>query len=212
MKKIILILALFIVSILSVQAKENKLYFTDYDKHLYYESSLIDEDVFMKHTDMVPGSSFTDELILENGTKTKYTLYFQVKPKKQSNDADEFLENIQMTIKLDDKVIYNGKATGLDYNNDGINLQDAILIGEIKPSKKLKMTVETSLSKDYDNTNYDELSYIDWSFYAQYEDEVSEIVKSPNTMKNSSSYTIVFSIIIILIGITLIINAIKKKN
>ena len=74
------------------------------------------------------------------------------------------------------------------------------------------MTVETSLSKDYDNTNYDELSYIDWSFYAQYEDEVSEIVKSPNTMKNSSSYTIVFSIIIILIGITLIINAIKKKN
>lgn len=212
MKKIILILALFIVSILSVQAKENKLYFTDYDKHLYYESSLIDEDVFMKHADMVPGSSFTDELILENGTKTKYTLYFRVKPKKQSNDADEFLENIQMTIKLDDKVIYNGKATGLDYNNDGINLQDAILIGEIKPSKKLKMTVETSLSKDYDNTNYDELSYIDWSFYAQYEDEVSEIVKSPNTMKNSSSYTIVFSIIIILIGITLIINAIKKKN
>lgn len=212
MKKIILILALFIVSILPVQAKENKLYFTDYDKHLYYESSLIDEDVFMKHTDMVPGSSFTDELILENGTKTKYTLYFQVKPKKQSNEADEFLENIQMTIKLDDKVIYDGKATGLDYNNDGINLQAAILIGEIKPSKKLKMTVETSLSKDYDNTNYDELSYIDWSFYAQYEDEVSEIVKSPNTMKNSSSYTIVFSIIIILIGITLIINAIKKKN
>ena len=50
------------------------------------------------------------------------------------------------------------------------------------------------------------------SFYAQYEDEVSEIVKSPNTMKNSSSHTIVFSIIIILIGITLIINAIKKKN
>ena len=212
MKKNILILALFIVSILPVQAKENKLYFTDYDKHLYYESSLIDEDVFMKHTDMVPGSSFTDELILENGTKTKYTLYFQVKPKKQSNEADEFLENIQMTIKLDDKVIYDGKATGLDYNNDGINLQDAILIGEIKPSKKLKMTVETSLSKDYDNTNYDELSYIDWSFYAQYEDEVSEIVKSPNTMKNSSSYTIVFSIIIILIGTTLIINAIKKKN
>lgn len=212
MKKIILILALFIVSILPVQAKDNKLYFTDYDKHLYYESSLIDEDVFMKHTDMVPGSSFTDELILENGTKTKYTLYFQVKPKKQSNESDEFLENIQMTIKLDDKVIYDGKATGLDYNNDGINLQDAILIGEIKPSKKLKMTVETSLSKDYDNTNYDELSYIDWSFYAQYEDEVSEIVKSPNTMKNSSSYTIVFSIIIILIGITLIINAIKKKN
>ena len=29
MKKIILILALFIVSILPVQAKENKLYFTD---------------------------------------------------------------------------------------------------------------------------------------------------------------------------------------
>lgn len=212
MKKIFLILSLFMLSIIPVQAQENRLYFTEDNNRLYYESSLIDEDVFMKHLDMVPESSYTDELVIENGTKTDYTLYFQVKPKEQSADADELLENIQMTIKLDDKVIYNGKATGLDYNNDGINIQNTILIGRIKPSNKSKMVVETTLSKDYDNTNLNELSYIDWSFYAQYGDEVTEIIESPNTMKNSFPYTIVFSIIIISIGLVITLNAVKKKN
>lgn len=216
MKKIFLILSLFMLSIIPVQAQEypatSRLYFTEDNNRLYYESSFIDEDVFMKHLDMVPGSSYTDELEIENGTKTDYTLYFQVKPIKQSADADELLENIQMTIKLDDKVIYNGKATGLDYNNDGINIQNTILIGRIKPSNKSKMVVETTLSKDYDNTNLNELSYIDWSFYAQYGDEITEIIESPNTMKNSFPYTIVFSIIIISIGLVVTLNAVKKKN
>lgn len=212
MKKIFFGLAIFMLCFLPVQAKENKLYFTEDNNRLYYESSLIDENVFMKHLDMVPGSSFSDELVLENGTNTNYTLYFQVKSKEQSSNANELLENILMTIKLDDKVIYNGKATGLDYNNDGINLQNSILIGNIEPSKKSKMIVETTLSKDYANTNNEDLSYIDWTFYAKYGDEVSEIVESPNTMKNSFSYIFVFSIIIILMGFMVIVYAVKKKN
>ena len=44
-----------------------------------HESSYIDEDVFMKHVDMAPGASYTDELLIENGTNTKYTLYFKTK-------------------------------------------------------------------------------------------------------------------------------------
>lgn len=214
MKKFVLFISLFALSVLSVQARENKLYFTEENNRLYYESKLIDEDIFMKHIDMIPGESFTDELLIENGTNTKYTLYFKVVPRNQSAEADELLENIIMKIKLDEEIIYEGKATGLDYTEQGIDLQKAILLGDFTPSKNSKMVVETKLSENYDNTELNEFSYIDWSFYAQYDDSKPpvEIIVSPNTMRNSFPYTIVFSAIIILIGIGIVKSAYKKKN
>lgn len=214
MKKFVLFISLFALSVLSVQARENKLYFTEENNRLYYESKLIDEDIFMKHIDMTPGESFTDELLIENGTNTKYTLYFKVVPRNQSAEADELLENIIMKIKLDEEIIYEGKATGLDYTEQGIDLQKAILLGDFTPSKNSKMVVETKLSENYDNTELNEFSYIDWSFYAQYDDSKPpvEIIVSPNTMRNSFPYTIVFSAIIILIGIGIVKSAYKKKN
>ena len=35
----------------------------------------------MKHLEMIPGSSYNDELKIENGTKNKYTLYLKVETK-----------------------------------------------------------------------------------------------------------------------------------
>ena len=214
MKKFVLFISLFALSVLSVQAKENKLYFTEENNRLYYESKLIDENIFMKHVDMTPGESFTDELIIENGTNTKYTLYFKIVPREQSAEADELLDNIMMKIKLDDNVIYEGKATGLDYTEQGIDLQKAILLGNFAPSKNSKMVVETKLSENYDNTEFNDFSYIDWSFYAQYDDSEPpvEIIASPDTMKNSFPFAFVFSVIIILIGFGIIKSAYKKKN
>ena len=119
-----------------------------------------------------------------------------------------------MRIKLDDKIIYEGKATGIDYNGQGVNLQKAILLGKFTPSKIFKMIVETKLSESYDNTNFRDLSYIDWSFYAQDDDSEPpvEIIVSPDTMKNSFPILFVFSIIIIIIGLGIIKNAYKKQN
>lgn len=214
MKKFVLFISLFALCIISVEAKENKLYFTEENNRLYYESKLIDENIFMKHVDMTPGESFTDELIIENGTNTKYTLYFKIVPREQSAEADELLDNIMMKIKLDDNVIYEGKATGLDYTEQGIDLQKAILLGDFTPSKNSKMVVETKLSENYDNTEFNDFSYIDWSFYAQYDDSEPpvEIIVSPDTMKNSFPFAFVFSVIIILIGLGIIKSAYKKKN
>ncbi len=214
MKKFVLFISLFALCIISVEAKENKLYFTEENNRLYYESKLIDENIFMKHVDMTPGESFTDELIIENGTNTKYTLYFKIVPREQSAEADELLDNIMMKIKLDDNVIYEGKATGLDYTEQGIDLQKAILLGNFAPSKNSKMVVETKLSENYDNTEFNDFSYIDWSFYAQYDDSEPpvEIIASPDTMKNSFPFAFVFSVIIILIGFGIIKSAYKKKN
>ena len=214
MKKVLFIL-LLLLFITPVYAEENKLYFTESDDRIYYKSSLLDENVFMKHLDMVPGKTFTDELIIENGTNTNYTLYFKVVPRSQSDKASLLLENIIMKISIDGKIIYNGKATGLDYSNNGINLQEAILLGDFVPSKESHMVVETMLSTEYNDTNNNELSYIDWAFYAQYDDiEPSIIVPDTGLNYQTQRKNIVFIIPIILIIISIIglIYSYKKVN
>ena len=87
MKKVLLFLLLLVASFSFVYAKENRLYFTESNNRIYYESRLLNEKVFMKHTDMVPGASYTDELTIENGTNTKYTLYLKAIPRDKSCTA-----------------------------------------------------------------------------------------------------------------------------
>ena len=212
MKKVVLFVILFNLILLPVYAKDNKLYFTEKDNRIYYESSLLDENVFMKHTDMTPGNLFRDELLIENGTNTKYTLYFKVVPREQSEEADKLLESINMKIFLDDSLIYEGKSTGLD---SSINLQNAVMLGEFIPSKESKLVVETSLSEDYDNTDFNELSYIDWEFYAQYDDNTTLIVPDTGidyTYKRNVSVITVVASLVIVISLIGIIYTYKKNN
>lgn len=214
MRKYFWIIAIFAVLCFTipVEATSSRLYFTESEDRLYYDGELLD-DTFMYHTDMVPGSNFSDELIIENGTGTTYTLYFKVVPREQSEEANELLENITMRILLDGKVIYEGRASGLDYTGDGINLQNAVCLGEFTPSMVSQMIVETSLSTDYDNTSNREYSYIDWEFYGQYENrDPSEIVDVPNTMKMDVPMVPIVSVLVIVVGVGFLIYANKKEN
>lgn len=214
MKKSFWVIAIFAVLCFSfpVEAVSSRLYFTESGDRLYYDGELVD-DTFMYHTDMVPGSNFSDELMIENGTGTTYTLYFKVVPREQSKEANELLENITMRILLDGEVIYEGRSSGLDYTGDGTNLQNAVCLGEFTPSMVSQMIVETSLSTDYDNTSNREFSYVDWEFYGQYEDrDPSEIVDVPNTMKMDIPVVPIVSVLAIVVGVGFLIYAKKKEN
>lgn len=163
MKKIVLFLLINSLFIIPVFARDNRLYLVESDGGLYYESKLIDENVFMKHMDMVPGKKYTDILKIENGASDKYLLFFKV------NDSDdEFLRNIIMRVYIDGELIYNGIATGEDYIGDNISLKNIVCLGYIEPGVTHEMKVTTQLSKNYTDVSNDALSSIDWTFYAQY--------------------------------------------
>ena len=163
MKKIILFLLINSLFIIPVFARDNRLYLVESDGGLYYESKLIDEDVFMKHTDMVPGEKYTDILKIENAASDKYLLFFKV------NDSDDqFLRNIIMRVYIDDTLIYNGIATGEDYVGDNISLKNIVCLGYVEPGVTHEMKVTTQLSKKYTDVTNDAISSIDWTFYAQY--------------------------------------------
>lgn len=180
---IILIVLMLFGSFVYAKDVDNKLYFKDEGERLYYDTKLFDSNVFMHHVDMIPGSSYTDKLMIENGSDTDYKLYFKVKEVDQNDKANQILDAILMEIYIDGKLIYEGKAKGLDYNNTGVNLQNAIYIGEYNKNVEKELVVNTKLSEEYSDKSNDELSHIEWQFYAQYGDDL--IVINPDTGGNN---------------------------
>ena len=144
---------------------------------------------------MVPGSSYTDTLVIENSTNTKYTLYFKFNKKSQSQDAENLLNNIIMKITINGNVIYEGKANGMG----SLDLTDAVLLGDVLPKTKYNMVVNTYLSTEYTNPQDDDLAKIDWTFYAQYDREPPhEIV--PITGSDRSNSIVIIAIILIVLA------------
>jgi len=212
MKKRFILIILLILIGLPVKAKISKFYFTESGKHIYYESDLLDEKTFLNHTDMVPGKQYKDKLIIENGTNTNYKIYFKVELQEQNQEKEELLNNINMRIILDNKEIYEGNATGINpiKNQD---LRNAILLGDFSKGKTSEMIIETKLREEYDNTNNRELSMINWTFYAQYEEEpVIEIIEAPNTMKNQIPLATIISAVVVSLGLGIIGYAKKAKK
>lgn len=214
MKKLMLVFLMSIMMIPSLAfAKDNRLYFEEKENKLYYDGKLLDEEVFMKHTDMMPGDSFEDNLVIENGTNTEYTLFFKIENIKQNAKALELLNNISMKIYIDEKLVYDGNIKGNDLSSLGNNLNNSVELGVMKPNSSMNMKVITSLSKDYNSFNNDEKALIDWTFYAQYgEDEPTEIVVVPSTGKDIVKIIPFIAIIIIIIGACLVIYDKKIKN
>ena len=212
MKKMFMIMLLSMILILPVYAKENKLYFTNSGDRLFYRTDLYDEDVFMKHLDMLPGSAYTDELTIENATNYDYKLYLKVKKREQNELADELLKNIKMDIYLDGVLLYSGFADGLDYSFSGINLQEAIYVGEYKSNTEGELVVHTMLAPEYSNTENHELSYIDWEFVAEYDELVIPI--NPDTGENTREYVriAVISLSIMLFLLLIFIFVIEKRR
>jgi len=215
MKKIIFTIIMITLVIINVEGKTNKLEFTEGEERLYYDTDAFEEEIFMSYDDMIPGKVYTEELIIENKTKTTYKLYLKVVEVEQEELAEELIDNIEMDIYLDNELIYSGYARGLDYKKEGVNLQEAILIGEYKPGKESELVVKTKLSESYTNTNNTSIGEIDWEFYGSYISGAGEEVKPiiPETSDSIAKYIVILSSsAIVLLTILMIVYKKKEKN
>lgn len=196
MKKILTILLLLFI-LMQVAAAQNKLYFTEKGKRIYYDSKLYKDNIFIYHNDMIPGSSYENTLEIENGTKKTYELFLSMKDTEKTEEEYEFLKNIETKIYLDNTLIYEGSI---------INQEDAIRLGEFKPNETSNLLVETKLSDSYSNINYQEQTAIDWQFLVKIDEDLMEI--NPNT----SDYVIwLISIFVILFVLFILLFVAKKK-
>lgn len=204
MKKISFLIICLFFMIFNVNAKENKLYFTNDGNRLYYDSELFDEDIFIFNLDMVPGREYVDKLVIKNNTDVKYRLYLKINKKQQEKLSEELLNSIKMQIKLDGNLIYDGFANGADYSKKHkiSDLEDSIYIGEYSSNEIGNLEVMTKLIESYNYSDESVITKIQWEFFAQYEDEL--ILINPDTGVDKSNNLIVNLIGILIICVILI--------
>lgn len=165
MKKIIAAILASIFIAAPAFAAGNVVYIYEADGKIYYDSERFD-DRFMIHENMVPGGqTYTDVLTVENGTSKGYDIYFKISAENNSAKADNLIEHIEMKIYLDGDLFYDGKARGLDYRSQGVDLSDAVKIGTFNPGDSKEMRVETYLDAAYDDINNPDTSLTHWHFY-----------------------------------------------
>lgn len=194
---------------------ENKLYFHEEDEKLYYDAALFDEAIFMYHEKMAPGDSFVDTLKIKNECDVEYDLFFRVVPVEQSEEADELLENLTMTIYLDDTVVYEGFASGQDYSNNGVDLRNAMKIGTYAPGVESTLKVHLNFNKEYPVPEEESIwSRIDWEFWGEAEDLPLTPIEPPPTGDDTSIlvYVVVFAVAFVLLVALLVSKKRKAQN
>ncbi|MFQ7618645.1 hypothetical protein [[Clostridium] scindens] len=159
---LLFILLLSTVIPVYADAKVKKLYFEQQNGTMVWNADKgSNGNWFMSFTNMVPGESYQDSLVIENGSSKTYELYFQIVPLEQAELKDELLEKIQMTIMQDGKQIYKGNATGEPGTKD---LQNIVPLGTYTPAKESTLVVELTLDGDIGLEYCDLLTQIDWKF------------------------------------------------
>ncbi len=200
--KKVLVLLILLLFYSKAYALENKLYFKEDGDKLFYDESLIKSDIFMNHKEFVPGKTYTDKLIIKNGARKDYTLYFKILPKSQSAMEDKLLSNLNLKVYINNKLIYDGNIKGKNYND----ISNAVELIKLKPREKINFKSEITLNSNYEDIgNYDSI-YSDWSIYA-YNNKLIEIIPK------KTEYSIFpFIILIVLIILIVIIYKFKKRK
>lgn len=178
-----LALCLLTAYMLPAYAKDvKKLYFEQQSGEMVWNNVKGDDgNWFMSFTNMVPGGEYTDQLKIENGSKKTCALYMQVVPIKQDEKKDELLELISMKVLLGTKTLYEGTASGKNYNNG--NLRNVIFLGNYKPGEEDQINVELKLDKNAGLEYCDLLTKNNWKFMVTEvkNPEKMQTIHSPNT-------------------------------
>ncbi|MGN1411187.1 MAG: hypothetical protein ACI4WH_01585 [Oscillospiraceae bacterium] len=146
-------------------ASENVLKFHEDNSKLYYDATLYDTSIFLNCENMSFNEEYIQSMRIENLTNTSYRLYLKAIPVEQSKLCDELLNSINISISLDGKVIYHGKASGKTYDENYPEMTNALDLGEFKAHSSSELSATVSLDNNY--SIIEETSCeIDWKFYA----------------------------------------------
>ena len=205
-KILIVIISIFIIS--PVYASENIIYVNEKGDNLYYKS---ENDYFIDHQNMLPGETYVDSMILENRAKNDYTFYLKTVLK---NDDTSLLESINMIIKVDGKIVYEGTALGKEYLENQVNDNNLLKLGDIKSKGSKKIEINTTLGVMPDNYQDEKEGLIDFKIYASpvlspsKNEEIREVIKTPITSKNQY---MILAIVLIITGAFILLIITKKK-
>lgn len=179
-----------VVNYLASEIADTGIYTAEGDKRLLFDetngvigythkgagSKTEDGNWFMSFTNMTPGSTYVDEMTIENHSRKNFDIFMKIEPRQQSALQDELLNMISMKIFYNNQKIYEGKATGaidpagnLMQTERPLGYYGAGSSGRIRVEMQLDPSL--ALEKDADGNYYSRfdnvLSKIDWKFMVQ---------------------------------------------
>lgn len=215
MKKIfVALLASIIIATPVFAAEKNKVFVYEQDEKIYYDSKQFD-DRFMVHENMVPGDSYSDELVVENGTSYEHDIYFKIAlDDANTENAKDLLDYIDMKVYVNDALFYNGKAKGKDYRCEGVDLTDAVLIKRFAAHESVSMRVETHFDESYEDIDNNDTAHTHWLFYLSDQPEKpEEITPNPRTNDDFSPWHfVIFGVSGAVLIVVIVYEVIQKKK
>lgn len=201
MKKLVVSLLMgLLIAAPAFAVEENTVTIIESNGQIVYNAADGFDERFMVHEGMVPGGeTYTDYLTIKNDTSKGYEVYFKITSDNNSAKASNLIDHIEMKIYIDDTLFYDGKARGLDYRSQGVDLTDAVQIQFFNPGQSVRMKIESYLDTAYSDIDNPDTSRTRWHFYVTGETEPDpddpiepeEVIPNPHTEDNFSPFFIV---------------------
>lgn len=139
-------------------------------------------DLFSNMKNLMPGSKASNTVIIRNNSSKSYSFYLKADSNftRQGDDAvkegkvvseegkvfdEDLLDIIDMTLTLDGKIIYQGKAAG---EGDLVNADYGIPLGEIKAHSSTNLEVSINLpGAEMGNEYSGVFGAVDWKFIVE---------------------------------------------
>lgn len=158
------------------------------------ESGLINitSHTFLECIDMMPGYKEEGMIHIENQTNRSFYVYLMAQ-KLTDNIEDDILNHLDLTVRHNQDIIYQGSVSEHDI------LTDAIYLGEFKADTVTELQAQVYLDGELSLKNFPEQYHeIEWKFVAlrdkaTSEDTPSEGVNQPSSPESGDLDSITFN-------------------
>ena len=163
----------------------------------------VDGEYFIEWDGLEASDVLTKKLTIMNLEPYAYRVSMTAEPMEETGPL-KLLDEVDLVLKLDGKVIYEGRVRG----DDGINMiLNALDLGEYNSGDsrvlEITMTVNPEMKKYYWRTSE---SLFKWNFYAAR--EVKETGPKTGEIVKVGAYVTLFS----MMGVAMILLVLKKKQ
>ncbi len=116
-------------------------------------------DLFPDFKEVMPGDSFTQEIVVKNSENTGCNVRIYLKSTGATTETEEFLSKLRLTVaQIEGSTLYEGPA------DEAGDLNEWVCLGTISPGAEVKLEVTLNVPIELDDTYQDVVGYVDWQF------------------------------------------------
>jgi len=196
-----------------VSAKEKTVSFIDYKEGFYYDERRIKEEDFTEEMSLVGDKKYEETFIIRNDSSHKKEVFLALESMAEDGSYNDIMEYCSLKVFLDDKVLYDGSASIMDYVQEREKLQEFVSLGKLDKKSIQELKILLTLTGDYQAKSKNKFAYVTASFYIKDSQKNYTLVEkaTPQMIYNFLDVW-VFCGVCVLVGLLLLSIYYWKKN